>query len=122
LIEVLLGTSAASRLAERFFAEGETLHAPHLIDVEVAQVLRRYARAGVLGAERGAEALEDLADFPITRYPHQVLLFRIWELRNNVTAYDACYLALAEALGAPLVTRDAKLAAAAGHRAPIELM
>jgi predicted nucleic acid-binding protein len=122
LIEVLLGTSAASRLAERFFAEGETLHAPHLIDVEVAQVLRRYARAGVLGAERGAEALEDLADFPITRYPHEVLLFRIWELRNNVTAYDACYLALAEALGAPLVTRDAKLAAAAGHRAPIELM
>ena len=122
LIEVLLGTSAATRLAERFFAEGETLHAPHLLDVEVAQVLRRYALAGVFGAERGVEALEDLADFPVARYPHQPFLPRIWELRHNVTAYDAAYLALAEALAAPLVTRDAKLASAGGHQARIELM
>jgi predicted nucleic acid-binding protein len=68
------------------------------------------------------EALEDLADFPITRYPHTPLLSRIWELRHNVTAYDAAYLALAEALPAPLITRDAKLAAVAGHRARVELM
>ena len=121
-IEVLLGTSAGNRLAERFFAEGETLHAPHLLDVEVAQVLRRYALAGQFGAARGADALEDLADFPIARYPHQPFLPRIWELRNNVTAYDAAYLALAEALAAPLVTRDAKLASAAGHRARVELV
>ena len=122
LIEVLLGTSVASRLTERFFADGETLHAPHLLDVEVAQVLRRYALGGLFGAERGVEALDDLADFPLVRYPHQPLLPRIWELRHNVTAYDAAYLALAEALGAPLVTRDAKLASAAGHEARIELM
>lgn len=121
LIEVLLGTSAAGQLARRFFADGETLHAPHLLDVEVAQVLRRYARAGALDTKRGAEALEDLADFPITRYPHLPLLPRIWELRNNVTAYDATYVALAEALVAPLVTRDAKLARVGGHRALIEL-
>jgi predicted nucleic acid-binding protein len=122
LLEVLLGTSVASGLAERFFAEGETLHAPHLLDVEVAQVLRRYALAGTFGADRGAEALEDLADFPIARYPHQPFLSRIWELRHNVTAYDAAYLALAEALAAPLVTRDAKLASTTGHQARIELL
>ena len=122
LIEVLLGTSAGSRLAERFFAEGETLHAPHLLDVEVAQVLRRYVLSRLFGAERGVEALEDLADFPIARYPHQPFLPRIWELRHNVTAFDAAYLALAEALAAPLVTRDAKLASAPGHQARIELM
>jgi len=122
LIEVLLGTAVASRLAERFFADGETLHAPHLLDIEVAQVLRRYTLAGMFGAERGAQALEDLADFPIARYPHQPFLSRIWDLRHNVTAYDAAYLALAEALAATLVTRDAKLASAAGHQAQIELM
>ena len=122
LIEVLLGTPVARRLTERLFAVGETLHAPHLLDVEVAQVFRRYALAGMIEAERGAEALEDLADFPITRYPHQPFLPRIWELRRSVTAYDAAYLALAEALPAPLLTRDAKLASSAGHRARIELM
>ena len=122
VIEVLLGTSAADRIAERLFAEGETLHAPHLIDVEIAQVLRRYARAGAFGSERGDEALEDLADFPTARYPHQPFLFRIWELRHSVTAYDAAYLALAEALAAPLVTRDTKLASTAGHGAQIELV
>lgn len=122
VIEVLLGTPAARRITERLFAEGETLHAPHLLDVEIAQVLRRYALAGAFGSERGGEALEDLADLPIARYPHQPFLSRIWELRHNVTAYDAAYLALAEALAAPLVTRDAKLASAAGHRARIELV
>jgi predicted nucleic acid-binding protein len=92
------------------FATNETLHAPHLIDLEVAQVLRRYARSAVISNERGAEALADLADFPITRYPHLVLLGRIWMMRHHLTAYDAAYLALAEALDAPLVTRDRALA------------
>lgn len=112
VLEVLLQTPAAARVSRRIFASGETLHAPHLLDVEIAQVLRRYARSGVISAERGAEALTDLADLPLNRYPHFVLLPRIWQLRQNVTAYDAAYLALAEALDAPLLTRDRALASA----------
>jgi predicted nucleic acid-binding protein len=94
------------------FAANETLHAPHLIDLEVAQVLRRYVRSAAISADRGGEALSDLADFPLTRYPHFVLLTRIWQLRDGLTAYDAAYLALAEALDAPLITRDRALARA----------
>lgn len=122
ILEVLLNTRAGAAVAERLFAPGETLHAPHLVDLEVAQVLRRYALAGELDSGRGLEALEDLADLPLTRYPHDLLLPRIWELRRNVTAYDAAYVALAEALSAPLVTRDAALAAAKIHHARVELL
>ena len=119
VLEVLLNTANAVPIAERLFDEGETLHAPHLIDVEVAQVVRRYARSGALDGARGAQALEDLGDFPISRYPHQPLLPRMWQLRDNVTAYDAAYIALAEALDAPLLTRDTSLARAPGHGARI---
>lgn len=98
------------------------LHAPHLLDVEAAQVIRRYAANGEIDSARGRLALADLADFPLRRYPHNFLLPRIWDLRNNLTAYDAAYVALAEALDAPLLTRDRRLAAAAGHRAQIELV
>jgi predicted nucleic acid-binding protein len=88
----------------------------------VAQVLRRYALAGELEVGRAREALEDLADLSLYRYPHDVLLPRIWELRRNVTAYDAAYIALAESLGAPLVTRDTALASPRIHRARIEVL
>ena len=101
---------------------GETLHSPHLLDLEVVQVLRRYARSGELDPDRGLQALEDLSDFPLRRYPHDLFLPRIWELRNNVTAYDAVYLALAEVLDAPLVTRDTALVSARGHGARIEVV
>lgn len=122
LLEVLLNTSAGSGIAGRLFADGETLHAPHLLDLEIAQVLRRYARVGGLDATRGSQALDDLADLPLARYPHEPFLARIWELRDNLTAYDAAYVALAEALGAPLVTRDAALAAPRVHRARVEVL
>lgn len=122
LLEVLLNTAASARVADRLFQPEVTLYAPHLIDLEVVQVLRRYATSGAVSAERGVQALEDLMDFPLVRYPHDVLLPRIWELRHNLTAYDAAYVALAEALAAPLVTRDAALARARGHAATVELV
>jgi predicted nucleic acid-binding protein len=120
LLEVLLRTPAALAVEERMFGGRETLHAPHLIDVEVAQVLRRYTRSREISGARGRAALADLADLPLRRYPHDLLLPRIWELRNNLTAYDAAYVALAEALDAPLITRDRRLATAAGPRVRIE--
>ncbi len=122
LVEVLLQTEAAAMVEARLFATGETLHAPHLIDVEVAQVIRRYTAAGELDDSRGRAALADLADASLQRYPHGVLLGRAWDLRNNLTVYDAVYVALAEALDAPLLTRDRRLAAAAGHHARLELL
>jgi predicted nucleic acid-binding protein len=115
MLEVLLQTPAAPRVSRFLFAANETLHAPHLIDLEVAQVLRRYVRSTAISAERGAEALTDLVDFPLTRYPHFILLGRIWQMRHGLTAYDAAYLALAEVLDAPLVTRDRALARAGGQ-------
>lgn len=121
LLEVLLSTETGARVEDRLFSRSESLHAPHLLDVEVAQVLRRYVVMGQMSHGRGLEALNDLADFPVYRYPHDVLLARIWELRHNVTAYDAVYLALAETLAAPLVTCDAKLGAAPGHTADVEV-
>jgi predicted nucleic acid-binding protein len=122
ILEVVLNTRAGAAVAERLFAPGETLHAPHLVDLEVAQVLRQYALAGELDSRRGLEGLEDLGDLPLTRYPHDLLLPRVWELRRNVTTYAAAYLAVAEALSAPLVTRDAALASAKVHRARVELL
>lgn len=120
LLEALLGTQAAADVEDRLFARGQTLHAPHLPDVEVTQVIRRYALAGDIDAERGRQALTDLADLPLLRYPHEFLLPRIWDLRHNLTAYDATYVALAEALDAPLLTRDRRLAASVGHHARID--
>ncbi|MFN2387539.1 MAG: type II toxin-antitoxin system VapC family toxin [Thermoanaerobaculia bacterium] len=105
----------------RVLAPRETLHAPHLLDLEVAQVLRRYLGQGDLSEQRAAESLRDFLDLSVARYPHEPFLPRIWQLRANLTAYDAAYVALAEALDAPLVTRDARLARAAGHEARIEL-
>jgi predicted nucleic acid-binding protein len=121
ILEVLLQTPAARRVSRVLFAASQTLHAPHLIDLEIAQVLRRYVRSAILSADRGAEALSDFLDLPLTRYPHFILLSRVWQLRHNLTAYDVAYLALAEALDAPLITRDRALART-GSRARVELI
>ncbi len=122
LLEVLLNTPASGRIVDRLFSHNDTLHAPHLLDLEVAQVLRRYVLSGNMDVERSEQALEDLGDMPLHRYPHDIFLLRIWALRRNLTAYDAAYVALAEALDAPLITRDTSLARASGHRARIEMM
>jgi len=122
ILEVLLRSQAGLEIEKRIFSPFETLYAPHLLDLEVAQVLRRYCNFGEMESERGQEALEDLVDLPINRYPHNTFLPRIWELRHNMTAYDAVYIALAETLPAPLITRDTRLASAPGHTATIELI
>ena len=121
-IELLLASSAGVSIAQRIAPATESLHAPHLIDVEVAQVFRRYARAGQLTEARATEALADLADLDLVRYPHDVLLPRIWGLRRNATAYDAAYLALAELLPATLLTTDARLASVPGVQARVEVV
>jgi predicted nucleic acid-binding protein len=122
VLEALLRTPNAEAVERRLFDRSQTLHAPHLLDVEVAQVLRRFAANGQIDGERGRTALADLADFPLRRYPHDFLLPRVWDLRKNLTAYDAIYVALAEALDAPLLTCDRRLATAPGHQARVELV
>lgn len=121
LIETLLRTPAADAVDAWLFRPQQTVHAPHLIDVEVAQVIRRYARLGEIDAERGRTTLVDLNDFPLRRYPHALFLSRIWAMRHTLTAYDAAYVALAEALEARLLTRDRRLAAAATGHVHVEL-
>lgn len=122
LLELLLGTPGAVAVRERIASPEESLHAPQLLDLEVLQVLRRYAAAGALSSERARLVIEDLAALDLERYPHEPLLDRVWQLRDNLTAYDAAYVALAEALDAPLLTFDARLANAPGHRARIDLL
>ena len=121
-IEWLLQSPAGVKIEKRLMPPSESLHAPHLLDVEVAQVLRRYVRERIISAQRGQEALEDLAGLPLSRYPHDFLIPRVWELRATLTAYDAVYVALAELLDAPLLTCDAKIASASGHSANVEMV
>jgi predicted nucleic acid-binding protein len=120
-VEILLRLPDADMLMDRLFS-GDTLHVPHLFDVEVAQVVRRYWRADEITPARGLQAIQDLADLPVTRHSHEPLLERIWQLRANITAYDASYVALAEALDAVLLTRDAALARASGRKSLVEVI
>jgi predicted nucleic acid-binding protein len=120
-VDWLLQTPAGQQIENRIYSRSESLHAPHLLDVEVAQVLRRLVREAVISAQRAEEAIQDLVDLRVTRYPHFVFLPRIWQLRHNLSAYDAAYVVLAEELGATLVTRDARLASASGRAVAIEV-
>jgi len=114
-IDWLLHTPAGIQIDRRIYSRSESVHIPHLLDLEVAQVLRRFVREGSLSAGRAEAALQDLMDARFTRYPHWWLLPRIWRLRHNLTAYDGAYTALAELLNAPLITRDGRVSSAAGH-------
>lgn len=120
-VEWLLQTPAGQRIENRIFSSGESLHAPHLFDIETSHVLRRLIRHGTVSAQRAEQAVFVLRNLTITRYAHVVLLPRIWQLRPNLSAYDAAYVVLAEALRAPLITHDGKLATAPGHAAIVEV-
>ncbi len=122
IIEILLNTPLAATCRELLLAPAQTICVPHLLDVEVCQVLRRFVRSRQVTGTRAAIAVADLADLPLERYGHEELTERIWELRTSVSAYDAAYIALAEAFGAPLVTCDARLGRAHGHRAVIRVV
>jgi predicted nucleic acid-binding protein len=122
LVELLLGTSAGRAVAERIADPATSLHTPHLADVEVAQTLRRYVREGEIDLAAGAAALDDLRTLDLERHGHEPLLGRVWTLRQNLTAYDAVYVALAEALDTKLVTCDGRLARAPGMARRVELV
>ena len=122
LLEFLLQTSLGARVEARLFGEEDELHVPHLLDVEIAQGLRRLVRTDEVSSGRAEEAIADLTDLDLHRHAHLDLLDRAWKLRDNISAYDAMYVALAEAIEAPIVTCDSPLAKAPGHRARIEVI
>ncbi len=122
VLELLLQTKLADRLMERALGSEESLHAPHLLDIEVAHALRRLVQQNAITNDRAEQVLEDFSQLLIERHGHQPLTARIWQMRESLTAYDGAYVALAEALEAPLLTCDAKLARSHGHKASIELI
>ena len=122
VVELLMGSRAGARVSARVQTAGGAPRSVALLDLEVANTLRRLVRLGALARQRATGAVIDLAALALVRFPHTPFLTRIWELRNRLTAYDAAYVALAEELAAPLVTLDARLARAGGHRAKIELI
>lgn len=120
VLAALAGRPGPLELRARLAEDGD-VHAPHLIDVEVVHALRRLVRIRHVSEDRAADIRTDFAELAIVRYPHQPLADRMWELRNNLSAYDAAFVALSEMLGVPLVTCDGRLAGSSGHQARIEL-
>lgn len=121
-VELLLQTQRAEQIAARALDPAERLHAPELIEIEVAQVLKRLLQARQITLARAELAFTDFEQLAIERHAHRPLLRRVWSLRSAVSAYDGAYVALAEALPAPLLTCDEKLSRAHGHSAAIELI
>ena len=120
-VDWLLQTPHGKQIEQRIYLRQESLHAPHLIDLEVAQVLRRLVSEGVVSAQRAEQAVEDLLDLRVTRYPYFALLPRVWQYRHKLSAYDAAYVVLTDVLGGTLITRDRRLAAAAGRKSKVEV-
>lgn len=124
MVAFLTRTRAAAdeRIVERMLGAGSGLWAPHLIDAEVGHTLRRLARRGEIPPDAGRNALHDLNDLRLERVPHVALLGRAWDLRDSLSFYDGLYVALAEELDLPLLTLDARMARAHGHRARVEVL
>ncbi len=122
MVAVLVGQGpGAERIRQKVEGPGQSLHVPHVMDLEVLHALRRQTLLGTISSRRSAESIEDLKNLAFVRYPHATLVDRIWSLKDNLTAYDAAYVALAEALDAPLVTMDARLSQAPGIRAAVDV-
>ncbi len=121
LVTALVDDETSGEAYRGRLAVDPDLHAPAVIDLEVIAAVRRLAR-GTLAVDRADQAVADLADLGIQRYLHLVLMPRIWELRHNLTPYDAAYVALAEILGAPLLTADVRLSKAPGLRCEVEVL
>lgn len=122
VVELLLQAPRAIHLTEDLLTSQEDLHVPHLIDVEVMQALRSLCARGELADRRAQEAGTDLADLPLVRHSHDLLLGRAWELRANLTLYDGVYVSLAELLQAPLWTLDQRIAGAPGLRTEVRVL
>ncbi|MEX2270629.1 MAG: type II toxin-antitoxin system VapC family toxin [Vicinamibacterales bacterium] len=122
LVELVLNTPTGTIVASHIADPAEGLHVPHLADLEVAQALRRYVRDGNVTAAAAADALDDFRALDLQRHAHEPLLERVWELRQNLTAYDAVYVALAEVLDSMLVTADAPLSRAPGVSKRVKLV
>ena len=121
-IEFLLNTARGKRVGARLADEAEVVRAPYLIDIEIAHALRRYVLDGTFDEGHAARTLRHWRRLHVERYPHEPFLDRVWSLRDNVSAYDAIYVALAETLGEPLVTADGKLARSPGLNIRVELV
>ena len=122
LVEALVGEGATADAARCRINSATQVHTPHLVDIAVASAIRRLSKADGFPSDLATTAIGQLDELPLTRYPHRPFLDRIWELRDTLTPYDACYVALAEAVGAPLVTLDATLAKATGVRCRFEII
>ena len=121
VVELVLGTRVGARVRERLLDPRISLHGPELLDLEVLNVLQRYVQAGRVAADRAEAAVRRLDELDLRRHRHGPMLIRIWSCRANLTAYDATYVTLAEVLGGPLLTADARLSRAPGLPVPVEL-
>jgi predicted nucleic acid-binding protein len=120
LFQALDRGNGGTKIEARLFAHAKPICAPHLIDAEIAHVLRKHVLAKKISETRAQAALQDYLDMKLVRFSHTFLLPRVFALRHAMTAYDALYVALAESLSATLVTRDARLARAAEGLCAVE--